>query len=261
MAPLFVCLWRKTLVVSRIMGVVMVRRSLVVLVLIGSLTGCGGGSGPAESTDSEAPVEAVSTPTPEESPSSVSADGESITTAGELTAVLLTPQNLGDGWELEPEPAGAPGITLCHWAETHQDTGALPWQAFTLMNSRDADTPGVAVYWQHLMAGEPAQMQATFDALKTEMESCIGVGWEGEDLSQRHSEGMDVTPVGDARVAQHTYAEDDQGAVDFRHVVVLDDTVLMMLTVIEFRQSPTDIVIVQEEFDQIVTMAAQRLPS
>lgn len=49
--------------------------------------------------------------------------------------------------------------------------------------------------------------------------------------------------------------------MDFRHVVVLDDTVLMMLTVIEFRQSPTDIVIVQEEFDQIVTMAAQRLPS
>ena len=56
------------------MGVVKVRQFLVVLMLIGLATACGGGPDPAESTDSATPVEAVSTPTPEALPSSAGCD-------------------------------------------------------------------------------------------------------------------------------------------------------------------------------------------
>lgn len=228
----------------------LVRPMVVLLLLTWPLVACAGGSEGAESS---------SAPSSEGPASTASDAGSSVLTNEDLAESLLAPADLGDGWQLEPDPAGVPGIALCPEADPLRDTGLLPWQAFTVMNAASADGTGVASYLQLLMAGEPAQMRATYDALAAAIEACDGIAWEGSDGTSRQTQTMQVPAVGDASIGQRTSFDGPGGATDFRYVVVLDDTVLMLIDVLELRPPSTDMIVSQQELDGLVTEATQRL--
>jgi len=236
--------------VTTVGGIMLVRRCVVLWLLIGSLAACAG--------EPEGAQRSVA-PSPEQSASIASPDSGSIPTNEQLAEALLTPEDLGDGWQLEPDPPGVPGIALCPAAEPLRDTGLLPWQAFTVMNAGSADSPAVASYLQLLMAGEPAQMRATYDSLTTAISACDGVVWQGDDGATRQTESMQVPTVGDARTGQRVYSDGPDGVTEFRYVVVLDDSVLMLIDILELRESSEDVIVSQQELDALVTEATERL--
>ena len=80
------------------------------------------------------------------------------------------------------------------------------------------------------------------------------------------SEVVELPPVGDAGIGRSTHAEDFEvadgvdGVADGRVAYVLDGNVLMAIAVEEFREVSLDPLVTQEEFNGIVTTAAQHLP-
>ena len=214
------------------------RRIGLVAVLLGlALTGCGQGSTPGE----QAATDAV---TPEG-----------------LAAALVTPADLGADWSVTQMPdfpelseTGVvsdeaqrmlPRMQLCEKAddEAQEAADALEWDAFrqldlatgTPTGSPSPGTPPVhhLVFAQEFLAsGELDEMEATYDALVSGGDACLGTEKTPDGETVRTT-GLDVPELGDASHGWRSVVTEPGPAGhtatwDLRQVLVRDGGVLLM---------------------------------
>jgi len=202
--------------------------------------------------------------TPEASPSSATADGGAIPTRQELADALLAPADLGDGWNrFPPEDTDLP-VYFCSEADrsVYED-----WDVYVGMyypGSGAENRSPMVNQWQ--MAGEPDEMQDMYDSLATEIETCDGVVEQSPEPGQTRWVLTQVPALGDASIGDSTDSEgfelgdDVDGVASSRRAVILDGQVLMVVAIGEFREASLDAFFTQDDFDQVVTLATQRLP-
>jgi len=247
----------------------MTGRAFVVLVLIGSLAACGSDDRSTELVNAPTSAVSESVPTPDASTSSTPGVADPVPATGELTAALLTPADLPHEWRNREVitdrreiygPSGACSPT----GDEHRD-----WSVEQTMQSAAGtteDRSGVVIFGQWLMSGEPEQMRARFDEYKTAIEACDGAERDSIELGRTWYEIVQVPPVGVARIGYSTrsegfeVADGVEGFEDGHVAFVLDGNVLMGIAVEEFREVSLDPLVTQEEFNGIVTTAAQHLP-
>lgn len=242
-------------------------RVVVVLVLVGWLTACGSGDVSPELVSTPTSAVSGSSPTPDGSMPSSSDVAGPVPATGELTAALLTPADLPHEWrnrEVITDEIYFPGGACSPPGDEYRD-----WSVEQTMQSAAGtteDRSGVVIFGQWLMSGEPEQMRARFDGFKTAIEACDETKPDEAELRVTWSEVVELPPVGDAGIGRSTHAEDFEvadgvdGVADGRVAYVLDGNVLMAIAVEEFREVSLDPLVTQEEFNGIVTTAAQHLP-
>lgn len=173
-----------------------------VLMLLALLASCGDGA-----TDS-------STTSPER-------------TAGEVAALLIAPEALGDGWSTLTDPGGEyefeggvvtdenrdllPRFEQCAASDEAPPQVSDPphWDAYRQLNLATEITSGepspgtrpehhLVFVQEFLLADDPTAVTASFDELESGMESCANQETTSEDGETITSEPLEVPAVGDA---------------------------------------------------------------
>jgi hypothetical protein len=139
-----------------------------------------------------------------------------------------------------------PGIELCDaaGAEALAAAESLAWLAFRQIDltvddpiEPPADRAGHMVFVQQfLTAGEPDELAATFDLLRTGSDACLGP-IEASDEGPGDAATMPVPEVGDARFGVLTTIAEAGGWAEWRlyDAFVLDGDVLMSFVVVDIR--------------------------
>lgn len=217
------------------------------------------------------------------SPSAAWAEG-TVPTAEQLAAVLVTADDLEGQWEVPvPEDAGAavdgvvseeqqemlPSLELCDEASEESVAAAegLRWQAFRQLqmtpedplDMAGGDRSGHMIFLQEfLLADEPDQVEATFDALRDGLAACLGpieAGEEGPGMSEE----LAVPEVGDDRYGVLVSVEEAGGAGTWylNNALVRSGPVLMLTDVVEITLGEgLDNELDREEIDALITAAA-----
>jgi hypothetical protein len=211
-----------------------------------------------------------------------------VPTAEQLASVLVTAEDYAGTWTVSVPPDAQdansgvmteaqqemlPRIALCDKAsaESRAAADAVRWQAFRqLEQSEDdpidmaaGDRVGHMIFVQEFLgSGDPAEIEATFTALRDGMQACQGEIPAGDEGPGK-SEPMVIPDVGDDRYADlTTLAEAGGGAYWMLHnSLVRQGPVLMDLLV-------TDIVMgdgvqpeyTTEEIGALLTAAVEKLP-
>jgi hypothetical protein len=211
-----------------------------------------------------------------------------VPTAEQLASVLVTAEDYAGTWTVSVPPDAQdaisgvmteeqqemlPRIALCDKASaaSRAAADAVRWQAFRqLEQSEDdpidmaaGDRVGHMIFVQEFLgSGDPAEIEATFTALRDGMQACQGEIPAGDEGPGK-SEPMVIPDVGDDRYADlTTLAEAGGGAYWMLHnSLVRQGPVLMDLLV-------TDIVMgdgvqpeyTTEEIGALLTAAVEKLP-
>jgi hypothetical protein len=251
-----------------------------VVLLLGGCGSDGAGPGPYGTSPSSSPT---SSPT-----ASPTASQVVVPTAEELAAALVTTDAYEGTWTVNVPPdqeaavSGVvseaqqemlPRIELCEQAseESRAAARALRWQAFRQLDQSEADPVDMAggdrrghlVFVQEfLMAGEPAEVETTFEALRDGMRACEGAIPAGEE-GPGTAEPMSLPAVGEDRYGELTTMEEAGGGAYWllHNAVVRRGPVLMSLQVV-------DIVVGEdvqpsfttEDVGTFVTTAVDKLP-
>lgn len=237
------------------------------------LGGCGGdGSEPAPSPSSGTP----------------SSSQVAVPTAEELAAALVTPDDYDGTWTVNvpPDEEAAidgvvpesqqemlPSIGLCPKAseESQAAADALRWQAFRQLDQSEqnpidmaaGDRVGHMIFVQEfLLAGDPAEVETTFEALRDGVRACEGKFPAGEE-GPGTSEPMTIPDVGDDRFGELTTMEEaGGGAYWLLHTSwVRQGPVLMNLLVVDIVMGEgVQPAFTTEDLDTFLTTAVDKLP-
>lgn len=219
---------------------------------------CGGDAGPGEP------------PGDEQTPS-----------ATDLAGILVTAEDLGDGWSVDEPPvpqevpgvvseeerANLPRIELCDEASDAADAAAedLRWSAFRQV-SFDTGAPREHLVFvqEFLLSDSPATVEETYDALASGIADCVGTAQEYPDGETGESKPLTVPPIGDDRIGQEEIVVEpgggDQAVWDLRSVLSRDGSVLMGLTVVEIARGSVTPMLDPAAVDDILTTIADKVP-
>jgi len=249
-------------------------RSIVVLVGAAALAlgGCAGDGSESASQPSSSPAWSAGV----------------VPTAEQLASVLVTADDYEGTWIVNVPPDAQDGVSgvvpaeqqtmlprieLCDKAteESRAAAQALRWQAFRQLDQTEADPIDMAAgdrvghmifVQEFLQSGDPAEIEATFTALRDGMQACQGDIPAGEEGPGK-SEPMTIPDVGDDRYGDLTnIGEAGGGAYWLLHnSLVRQGPVLMDLQVVDIVMGDG----VQPEFtaDDIaafLTTAVEKLP-
>lgn len=250
------------------------------------LAACGGG---AESTTTVTEAPSTTATVAEETTTTTMAEETTTTTvapsaeeleglavAEELAARVLSAADLGAGWEDVPKASGVVteemreegvpgGREYCPDAgpAAEEVANELRWLAFAVLLRTDSDLP-VNVQ-EFVLAGDPAEIEASFEVLKAASMACYGSEWErpsehGEaEVALMTTEAMSVPEVGDDSFGQYEFFPEGDFRWDLRSVLVRDGGVLMLIVEFEVNGIDDNLVMSQEELDSIVTTAYEKL--
>lgn len=217
------------------------------------------------------------------------------TSSEELAASLVTAEDLGDGWSVTPDPETGetsgvvseevrdklPRIQLCEKAsaEAVAAAKALRWEAFRQLNlateteSSQPATPKPGQPPQHdlvfvqefLMSGDPADVQATYDALESGIRACWGERTVTEDGEKDRTLRLRVPAVGEDRVGTRDIVTEPgpgrrAATWDLRSVLARDGEVLFSIMVAEVTTPKVDPVLDDAAVADIITTIADKLP-
>ena len=206
-----------------------------------------------------------------------------VPTPAQLASVLLIDGDLPGQWEYARRPGGI--FVLCPQAsaESTQAADDLDWQAgvqldqipdgATATSAANATAPIITVD-EFLLAEDPAQVEATFTALRDGTQACYGPStmtstgeFDTADGLPLVSAPMTPPEVGDDRFGnvdsypQGFPGSPHAGSPAYMHTAIIrDGPVLMMIGVGEENTSPTDPQLNQADIDAIITTAAAKLP-
>jgi hypothetical protein len=183
-----------------------------------------------------------------------------VPTAEQLASVLVSADDYGGTWTVNVPPDAAaaisgvvteeqqemlPRISFCDKAseESRAAAEALRWQAFRQLDQSEADPIDMAAgdrvghmifVQEYLLSGDPAEIEATFNALRDGMEACQGEIPAGDEGPGR-TEPMVIPDVGDDRYGDLTnIGEAGGGAYWLLHnSLVRQGSVLMDLQVVD----------------------------
>ena len=184
---------------------------------------------------------------------------DTIPTAEQLGASLLTPSDLDGIWVVNSGPDDAlipssgvltdearamlPSVELCPAASVESRAAAdgLTWMAFRQLDMTPDDpitppddrTGHMVFVQQFLLAGEPTAVQATFELLRDGMTACLGEVDTGEEGPGAATE-MTTPDVGDDRYGVLTTVQEAGGGEWLLHnTLVREGWVLMLVDVVD----------------------------
>ena len=226
------------------------------------------------------------------SSSTSSAGPEPVPSAEQLAAILVTPESLGGTWGPAPGPEGEaapqggvvteeqramlPRIDMCAAAPAAARAAAeeIAWQAFTQLSMTPddpldmagGDRVGHMILTQEFLLGEePAQVQATFEALRDGMAACLGpMPTQDADGHTGVAEEWAAPSVGDASYGVLMTVQEPGGGSGgtwlLRNALVRDGPVLMLVDVVEITVGEgVQPELSDEEIHAIVVTAAERI--
>jgi len=207
-----------------------------------------------------------------------------------LADLLVTPEDLDSDWLLDEAftewPDGRPGVIpedqlgmmptveFCDAAsdESRAAAAELRWQVFTQLNM---DVPGITrsgegqvgnmvAVQEYMLAGEVADIEAAFAALKDGVSACVGVPTEIEGEGTYTSELLDVGDIGDDRIATRDVLEQGEGESvvlwTSNNVFARTGTILWSVNIIELvGGAETEAVLDAEEIQAIIDTAAGKI--
>jgi hypothetical protein len=204
--------------------------------------------------------------------------------ATEVASLLVTADELEGEWVVnddgvsesgvltEETAAEIPVLPLCdaESAEAEAAVGALRWQAFRHLDKTvddpvepPEDMSGRMVFAQEfLLSDDPGEVEATFDALKSGLDACMGQSTEDEDGSTGTSEPWPVPDVGDDRLGVlDTVSEPGgDGTWLIYSALVRDGSILMVGLVGEvFLGEGVTAELGADEIDQVITTMAEKI--
>lgn len=211
--------------------------------------------------------------------SNVVPDAETLATA------LLAPSDLEGRWEVNPGPDDSPipasgvipedarsllpSIELCPaaTAESRAAADGLRWMVFRQLDmtpddplTPPSDRTGHMVFVQQfLLAGQPADVEATFELLRAGMEACLGEVDTGEEGPGFATE-MTTPDVGDERYGVLVTVEEAGGRGEWllHNTLVREGGVLMLVDVVDIHVG-VEPLFTTEDVGAIVTTAADNL--
>lgn len=237
------------------------------------LGGCGGydsGSAPYPSSDTPSSSQVAVPPAEQLAAHLVSAE----TYDGRWTVNVPPDEQAAiSGVVSEAQQAMLPRIEFCEKAgeESRAAAEALRWQAFRQLDQSEenpldmavGDRQGHLIFVQEfLMAGDPAEVEATFDALRDGMRACEGdfpAGMEGPGTV----ESMTLPEVGDDRYGELTTMEEAGGRAYWllHNSLVRQGPVLMELQVVDIVMGEgVEPVYTTEDIGTFLTTAVDNLP-
>lgn len=237
------------------------------------LGGCGGdGSDAAPSPSSAAPSSSqAAVPTAEQLAAHLVTAG---TYDGTWTVnVPQDAQSAIDGVVPESQQEMLPSLQLCAKAseESRAAADALRWQAFRQLDQFETnpidmatgDRVGHMIFIQEfLLAGDPAEVETTFDALRDGVRACEGKIPAGEEGPGK-AEPMTLPDVGEDRFGELTTVEEaGGGAYWLLHTSwVRQGPVLMNLQVVDIVMGEgVQPAFTTEDLDAFLTTAVDNLP-
>lgn len=201
--------------------------------------------------------------------------GASVPTQEDLAASLLTVDDLGGEWLAVPDfPSGILSDEmrsefslpeLCAEADADAVAAAagLEWQVGAGFSRGEVPEQGYVPTLAHLMlAGEPDQIAATFEALRDGLAACAGTDQVFEGEGTFRVEEVSLPDAGDDRIGlryQQTDAPADHVHFDLRLMLVRDEAVIMWLNETEIIVA-TEPTVAVDELGTIVTAAVGNLP-
>ena len=209
-------------------------------------------------------------------------------TAGEVAALLVGPEALGDGWSTLTDPGGEyafddgvvtdenrdmlPRFEQCAAADetSQQDIDTPQWDAYRQLNlatgtASGEPTPGtrpehhLVFVQEYLLADDPSAVTASYAELERGMEACANQETTSEDGETITSEPLDAPAVGDAATGlRYTVTEPGGGGAvwDLRTVAFRSGDLLVGLTVAEIATPTVDRVLDDAAFAEIVRATA-----
>lgn len=213
----------------------------------------------------------------------------------DLAAVLVTPEDLGEGWSVTPDPETGgtsgvvseemrdmlPRIQFCGKASAEAVAAAksLRWDAFrqlnlateTEMSQPTSPEPGerpehdLVFVQEFLMSGDPAEVEATYDALESGVRACWGERTVTEDGEKDRTLRLRVPAVGEDRVGTRDIVTEPgpgrhAAKWDLRSVLARDGEVLFSIMVAEVTTPKVEPVLDEAAVADIVTTIADKLP-
>lgn len=216
------------------------------------------------------------------------ASGPAVPTVEQLAAALVTVDDLDGRWSVNVPPDSTaaasgvvtedqqdllPSIELCDKAaeESRAAADGLRWQAFRQLDQSEEDPIDMAggdrvghlVFVQEfLLAADPTEVEATFDALREGMQACLGAIPAGEE-GPGTAEAMVVPDVGDDRYGVLTTVEEAGGGAYWllHDSLVRQGSVLLQLQVVDIVMGDgAEPVFTASDVGAFVTTAVERLP-
>lgn len=210
-----------------------------------------------------------------------------IATADELAASLVGVESLQGTWTVNVPPDGGgipesgivpeemqdmlPQLGLCDAAGPDAQSAAeeLTWKAFRQLDltvedpiEPPGDRSGHMVFVQEsLTSGEPDAIKATFDALRSGFEACLGDIPPGEE-GPGTAEAFPVPGVGDDRFGVLTVIGESGGYGEWRihTAVVRRGSALMSMNVVDIRMGEAvDPYFTSEQVEDMIVTAANAL--
>ena len=209
-------------------------------------------------------------------------------TAEQLAAALVTADDYDGEWTVNVPPDAQsaidgvvpenqqemlPTIEFCGKAstESHSAADALRWQAFRQIDQSEenpidmatGDRVGHMIFVQEfLVAGDPAEVESTFNALRDGMRACQGKFPAGEEGPGK-AEPMTIPDVGDDRYGVLTTLEEAGGGAYWllHDSLVRQGPVLMDLQVVDIVMGEgVQPAFTTEDIDMFLTTAVEKLP-
>jgi hypothetical protein len=216
----------------------------------------------------------------------------SIPTAEQLASTLITEADLEGQWTVNVPPDAEaafsgvvpedkrqmlPRLQLCDEAraEAREAVESLQWQAFRQLDMTPADPIDMAaeddsghmIFAQEfLLAGDPAEIEATFALVREGMQACLGDQPIDEGGEVMLSEPLDLPAVGEDRfgeldtVTQGPPEDPDWSTWNLNNAFVRDGPVLMWVDVTEIVAGEgVEPEMSRAEIDAIITTAAAKV--
>ena len=204
------------------------------------MSGCGG-------TEESAEDETAAPETAAEETAAGSALASMLVTGDDLAGEWTVNEVSGSGVVTEDMVENLPTIELCESASAEAQAAAegLQWQAFRQLDltvddpleGTDEDVSGRMIFVQEfLLEGDPGEVEATFEALQSGLESCEGQSTVDEDGHTATEEVWEAVPqVGDDRFGGQITIEEPGGGAGWviYSVLMRDGSILMMEMVTE----------------------------
>lgn len=212
-------------------------------------------------------------------------DKNTVKTAEELAASLLTDEDLEGEWKLNPGPDGAslpasgvitdavrgmlPRVEVCEKTnQTARDAlDKLQWQAFRQLDKTvdnpikpPADRAGHMEFVQQwAVSGEPDELESMFDDIAPGFLDCLGEVPAGEEGPATISE-VDIDPVGDQRVAVLAQIEEAGGGGMWNvySTLVRSHSVLMSVTMVDITLGDLDAELGVSDLDAVLSAALSK---
>lgn len=212
----------------------------------------------------------------------------SIPTAEQLASALITEADLEGEWTVNVPPdeeaavSGVvpedqremlPQLQLCDEAsaEAREAVESLQWQAFRQLNMTSADPIDFAAgdrsghmlfAQEYLLAGDPAEIEATFAQMREGTQACMGEQSAAEDGETVVSEPLEIPAIGEDRFGELDTVEEPGGGANWylNNAFVRDGPVLMWVDVAEIIAGEgLEPELSRAEIDTILTTAAAKV--